>query len=47
MKTYNQFITESQEVLNKISKAYGKKYTGVNVDASYDKKFNRIRVNNL
>jgi predicted GNAT family acetyltransferase len=47
MKTYKQFITESQEVLDKISKAYGKKHRGVNVDASYDQNSNRIRVNNL
>jgi len=47
MKTYKQFITESQEVLDKISKAYGKKHRGVNVDASYDQKSNRIRVNNI
>jgi hypothetical protein len=47
MKTHKQFITESQEVLDKISKAYGKKHRGVNVDASYDQKSNRIRVNNI
>ena len=47
MKTYKQFITESQEVLDKISKAYGKKHRGVNVDASYDQKYNRNRVHNI
>lgn len=47
MKTYQEFITESQKVLDKISLAYGRKHRGVNVDASYDQKQNRIRVNNI
>lgn len=47
MKTYKEFITESQKVLDKISSAYSKKHRGVNVDASYDERHNRIRVNNI
>lgn len=47
MKSYIQFIDESQKVLNKISSAYGKKHRGVNIDASYDEKSNSIRLNNI
>jgi len=52
MKTFSQFIQEAkdtkspQEVLNKISSAYGKRYRGVNVDASYDRSGD-IRLNNI
>lgn len=40
MKTFSQFLEEEkkskppQEVLDKISRAYGRKHRGVNVDAS-------------
>lgn len=47
MKTFSEFMTESQEVLNKISRNYGKKYRGVNVDVSHDPKTDSIRVNQL
>jgi predicted GNAT family acetyltransferase len=47
MKSYKEFITESQEVLDKISKAYGKKHRGANLDASYNSKTNSIRVNQV
>lgn len=47
MKTYNQFITESQKVLDKISKAYGKKHRGANLDVTHDPKTNNIRVNQV
>ena len=53
MKTFTQFITEAkeakppQEVLNKISKAYGKKHRGVNVDASHSDKSGDIRLHNI
>jgi hypothetical protein len=52
MKTYSQFITEAKqakepkEVLDKISRAYGRKHRGVNVDAS-EKKSGDIRLNNI
>ena len=36
-----------QEVLNKISRAYGKKHKGVNVDTSHSDKTGNIRVNQL
>ena len=36
-----------QEVLNKISRAYGKKHKGVNVDTSHSEKTGNIRVNQL
>ena len=36
-----------QEVLNKISRAYGRKHKGVNVDTSHDNKSGNIRVNQL
>lgn len=51
-KTFSQFINEAkeakppQEVLNKISSAYSKKYHGINIDASHDKSGD-IRLNNL
>ena len=53
MKTYSQFIKEAkeakppQEVLNKISRAYGRKHKGVNVDTSHSEKSGNIRVNQL
>jgi GNAT superfamily N-acetyltransferase len=47
MKTYSQFIQESQKVLNTIDRKYSRRHPGVNIDASYDKKTNRIRVNQL
>ena len=53
MKTYSQFIKEAkeakppQEVLNKISRAYGRKHKGVNVDTSHSEKTGNIRVNQL
>jgi len=52
MKTFSQFIQEAKdakspkEVLNKISRAYGKRYRGVNVDASHDRSGD-IRLNNI
>jgi GNAT superfamily N-acetyltransferase len=36
-----------QEVLNKISRAYGRKHKGVNVDTSHSEKSGNIRVNQL
>ena len=36
-----------QEVLNKISRAYGRKHRGVNVDTSHSEKTGNIRVNQL
>jgi GNAT superfamily N-acetyltransferase len=53
MKTFSQFIEEAkeakppQEVLNKISRAYGKKHRGVNVDASHSDKSGNIRLHNI
>lgn len=47
MKTYSQFIQESQKVLNTIDRKYSRRHPGVNIDASYDKATNRIRVNQL
>jgi len=53
MKTFSQFLQEAkeakppQEVLNKISRAYGKRYRGVNVDASHDDRSGDIRLNNI
>ena len=53
MKTFAQFIAEAKEpkppheVLNKISRAYGRKHRGVNVDASHSSKTGNIRVNQL
>jgi GNAT superfamily N-acetyltransferase len=53
MKTYSQFIKEAKEakppheVLNKISRAYGRKHKGVNVDTSHSEKTGNIRVNQL
>lgn len=47
MKSLSTFFSESQNVLNTIDRNYGKKHPGVNVDASYDKKTNSIRVNQL
>lgn len=53
MKTFSQFIAEAKEarppkeVLNKISKAYGKKHRGVNVDASHSDKSGDISLNKI
>ena len=53
MKTFSQFIAEAKEpkppheVLNKISRAYGRKHRGVNVDTSHSSKTGNIRVNQL
>jgi GNAT superfamily N-acetyltransferase len=53
MKTFSQFLQEAKEakppkeVLNKISRAYGKRYRGVNVDASNDDRSGDIRLNNI
>lgn len=53
MKTFSQFLQEAkaakppQEVLNKISRAYGKKHRGVNVDASHSDKSGDIRLHNI
>jgi len=53
MKTFSQFLQEAKEakppkeVLNKISRAYGRKYRGVNVDVSHDDMSGNIRVNQL
>ena len=53
MKTFTQFLQEAkaakppQEVLNKISRAYGKKHRGVNVDASHSDKSGDIRLHNI
>jgi GNAT superfamily N-acetyltransferase len=53
MKTFSQFLQEAkaakppQEVLNKISRAYGKKHRGVNVDASHSDKSGNIRLHNI
>lgn len=47
MKTFSQFIQESQKVLKIIDRKYSRRYPGVNIDASYDKASNRIRVNQL
>ena len=53
MKTFSQFLEEAkeakppQEVLNKISRAYGKKHRGVNVDASHSDKSGNIRLHNI
>ena len=47
MKTFSQFIQESQKVLEIIDRKYSRRYPGVNIDASYDKASNRIRVNQL
>ena len=52
MKTYSQFIAEAKEakppkeVLDKISRAYGRKHRGVNVSASADRSGD-IRLNNI
>jgi len=52
MKTFSQFITEAKEAkppekyLDKLSRAYGRKYRGVNVDVSH-KKSGDFRVNQL
>jgi GNAT superfamily N-acetyltransferase len=52
MKTFSQFIIEAKEakpakeVLDKISRAYGRKHRGVNVDASADRSGD-IRLNNI
>jgi GNAT superfamily N-acetyltransferase len=52
MKTFSQFITEAKEakppkeVLDKISRAYGRKHRGVNVSASADRSGD-IRLNNI
>jgi GNAT superfamily N-acetyltransferase len=52
MKTYYQFIAEAKEakppkeVLDKISRAYGKKHKGVKVSASADRSGD-IRLNNI
>jgi GNAT superfamily N-acetyltransferase len=53
MKTFSQFIKEAKEakppheVLSKISRAYGRKHKGVNVDTSHSSKTGNIRVNQL
>ena len=53
MKTFSQFIAEAKEarppreVLDKIDKAYGRKYPGTNVDVSHDNKSGDLRVNQL
>jgi len=53
MKTFSQFLQESKEakppkeVLNKISRAYGKRYRGVDVDVSHNDKSGDIRLNNI
>ena len=53
MKTFNQFIGEAKEarppreVLDKIDKAYGRKYPGTNVDVSHDNKSGDLRINQL
>lgn len=47
MKTFSEFMIESQKVLNRISRNYGRKYRGVNVDVSHDPKTDSIRVNQL
>lgn len=53
MKTFSQFISEAKEarppkeVLAKISRAYGRKHRGVNVDVSHSDKTGNIRVNQL
>ncbi len=52
MKTFSQFIIEAKEakpakeVLDKISRAYGRKHRGVNVSASADRSGD-IRLNNI
>jgi GNAT superfamily N-acetyltransferase len=52
MKTFSQFIEEAkkakppEEVLNKISRAYGKKHRGVNLDTSHSSSGD-IRLNNI
>jgi predicted GNAT family acetyltransferase len=46
-KTFSQFIQESQKVLKTIDGKYSRRHPGVNIDASYDKATNRIRVNQL
>ena len=53
MKTFSQFIAEAKEarspreVLDKIDKAYGRKYPGTNVDVSHDKNSGDLRINQL
>jgi GNAT superfamily N-acetyltransferase len=47
MKTYSQFISESQEVLNRISRNWSKKNRGINIDTSHEPKTNSIRLNQL
>jgi len=47
MKTFSEFMIESQQVLNRISRNYGRRYRGVNVDVSHDPKTDSIRVNQL
>lgn len=53
MKTFSEFLQEAkkeskspEKVLNKISRAYGKKHRGVNVDLSHTSSGD-IRVNNI
>ena len=45
--TFEEFMIESQKVLNTISRNYGRRYRGVNVDVSHDPKTDSIRVNQL
>lgn len=47
MKTFSEFMAESQKVLNTISRNYGRRYRGVNVDVSHDPKTDSIRFNQL
>jgi GNAT superfamily N-acetyltransferase len=47
VKTYSEFVQESQKVLNKISSAWGRKHRGLNVDTSHSEKTGNIRVNQL
>jgi GNAT superfamily N-acetyltransferase len=45
MKTYSQFIVESQEVLNKISSAYERKHPGMKLNVSHSPKTKSIQLN--
>jgi GNAT superfamily N-acetyltransferase len=47
MKTFPEFMIESQKVLNKISRNYSRRYRGVNIDVSHNPKTDSIRVNQL
>lgn len=53
MKTYSQFIVEAksakppQEVLSKISKAYSRRYKGVNIDAKASKNGKNIHLGDI